>query len=392
MKKLISVVLAAIMAAFTLAGCAGIETSKKDELIGTWKADSMEIDGARFTVDELMEIAPDDDDIDSRIVFKEGGKAWMANVFNYGEIVDWERTETGVIMLDDYECTLTDGLLSFEHDGNRVYFKKVSDSQIIGGESETTAAKTETKTDAVKPETLLGTWEVDSVEIDGAVFTLSEIEKMGEDTDGAENWKIVLKDGGKALLIDENEDGTVADWSLTGPVLTIGIREFTVDGDKMYLEGNGNKMYFKKVSDSQTLEVPSTGKTTSGSKNTDTGKSAAADSSVTIKQSADKYTWYIRNYVGRNCASIGSYTWGNARIDEYGHGEIELIFISEDGAFVDPDDTEVMKKYIVTGQSIAPNTELKLTFEKKDNGEEYDTLVESQNIYEIELYVKPIEN
>ena len=29
------------------------------------------------------------------------------------------------------------------------------------------------------------------------------------------------------------------------------------------------------------------------------------DESITIKNSPDKYTWYIKNYVGKNCASIG---------------------------------------------------------------------------------------
>ena len=117
----------------------------------------------------------------------------------------------------------------------------------------------------------------------------------------------------------------------------------------------------------------------------------ASGSSTEIKASPDKYTWYIKNYVGRNCASIGYFSWDNARLDRYGEGEIKLVFISEDGAFVEPYDTEVMKKYIVTGQNVAPNTELKLVFRKDENGDEYNS-IDTQSIEEIELYVKPIDS
>lgn len=42
---------------------------------------------------------------------------------------------------------------------------------------------------------------------------------------------------------------------------------------------------------------------------------------------------------------------------------------------------------MVTGQSVSPNTELKLVFDKDSDGKEYDSLVDTQNIEEIELYV-----
>ena len=46
--------------------------------------------------------------------------------------------------------------------------------------------------------------------------------------------------------------------------------------------------------------------------------------SVTIKQSPDKYTWYIRNYVGKNCASFGYTSMGGDRMDHYGAGYIDF--------------------------------------------------------------------
>ena len=43
---------------------------------------------------------------------------------------------------------------------------------------------------------------------------------------------------------------------------------------------------------------------------------------ITIKESPDKYTWYIKNYVGKNCASIGYTSMGGDRMDSYGGGYI----------------------------------------------------------------------
>ena len=107
-----------------------------------------------------------------------------------------------------------------------------------------------------------------------------------------------------------------------------------------------------------------------------------------INPSPDKYTWYIADYVGRNLASCGYTSMGGDLMHKYGEGIIELVIVADDGSFIDPEDTEALKNYVVTGQSIAPNTELKLTFDKDSDGVEYDNLVESQNIEEIELTVK----
>lgn len=109
-----------------------------------------------------------------------------------------------------------------------------------------------------------------------------------------------------------------------------------------------------------------------------------------INASADKYTHYIRDYAGRNLASCGYLSMSGKRMDEYGAGYVQLVIVSTDGSFVDPEDTEQLKNYVITGQSIAPNTELKFEFDTDSNGEEYDHLVRSQNIEEIEITVKPI--
>ena len=49
-----------------------------------------------------------------------------------------------------------------------------------------------------------------------------------------------------------------------------------------------------------------------------------------------------------------------------------------------------LKQYVVTAQSYAPNTELKYVFDTDEAGNEYDNLVQSQNIEEIEITVKPV--
>lgn len=104
----------------------------------------------------------------------------------------------------------------------------------------------------------------------------------------------------------------------------------------------------------------------------------------------DKYTYYLKDYVGRNCASLGQ-KWQNQMIDySYGPGCIRLNLVANDGSYVDIDDENELKKYCVTGQSVEPNTVIKLSFKTDENGEEL-SLVENQTINEIELHVALVE-
>lgn len=130
--------------------------------------------------------------------------------------------------------------------------------------------------------------------------------------------------------------------------------------------------------------------------NTLPGSSAAnkdtpEETFVTIKESPDKYTWYIKNYVGKNCAAFGS-EYGGYLCDKYGDARVKFIFIAEDNSFVNPEDKESLKNYVVTAQSVEPNTELKLVFATWADGSEASGVVDRQNIEEIELYVKRIDN
>ena len=111
---------------------------------------------------------------------------------------------------------------------------------------------------------------------------------------------------------------------------------------------------------------------------------------ISIKPSPDKYTWYVKNYVGKNCASFGYTSLGEDRFDEYGEGLLKLIFITPDGSYVDYSTNKNLKEWVVTGQSLEPNTELKLTFERDSEGNEYSNLVDRQNYDEILLSVKKV--
>ena len=111
---------------------------------------------------------------------------------------------------------------------------------------------------------------------------------------------------------------------------------------------------------------------TAQAKGLDKIKSAVADiSKSATKQSPDKYTWYIKDYTGMNAATIGYTSLGGDRLDKYGDGLLKIIFMTADGSYVDINDEDALKKYSVCNQSLPPDTEIKLTFLKDSNGEEY---------------------
>ncbi len=112
---------------------------------------------------------------------------------------------------------------------------------------------------------------------------------------------------------------------------------------------------------------------------------------VTIKRSPDKYTWYIQDYVGRNAASIGYTSLGGDRLERYGAGVLEFIFVTEDGTYLDFEDESMLRQYIVVNQSLAPNTEMKLVLQKNSQGKEYDNLVDYQSIETIDLLVRRLD-
>lgn len=243
---------------------------------------------------------------------------------------------------------------------------------------------------------LTGTWVVDSAELDGAKFSVSELEAMGWD-DGMSETFMVLKDGGKAYISEDGDDGAIIDWYETtdGKILLDGEAYTIVDGLIRIEIDDDEILYFRKSSDSQTITQQDE-ETTVASVPNETEpietvpKETVPVDSVTIKQSPDKYTWYIKNYVGKNCASFGYTSLGGKRMDHYGAGYIELVLVTPDGAYIDIETDDDLKQYVVTAQSLAPNTELKYTFDKDSDGNEYDNLISWQSCEEIVLCVKKI--
>lgn len=241
---------------------------------------------------------------------------------------------------------------------------------------------------------LVGTWEVESVFIGESSFTVEELESMGDDS--VSDLKIILKDGGKAYVL-ENGEGDLLDWEETEGTMKIGYLEFKLENGKLCMGEDDLKILFAKVSDSQTIdgsgENTKPEKTDKDEENDKQDSSSIKDegpkpdTSVTINPSPDKYTWYIKSYVGKNCAAVGYTSLGGDRLDKYGAGYLQLVFVTADGSYVDIESEEELKQYAITGQSLPPNTEIKYTFLKDSNGEEYSNLVDSQSFDEIVLSV-----
>ena len=115
---------------------------------------------------------------------------------------------------------------------------------------------------------------------------------------------------------------------------------------------------------------------------------------VSILPTLDRHIYHIRDYKGRNVASVGKRKneEDNERIDEYGNGKIIIELQSEDGSFVDVDDMNSLRRYVVTDQDIAVNTELVLSYETDSYGNEYENLIKSQNYERITLTVKILDD
>lgn len=108
---------------------------------------------------------------------------------------------------------------------------------------------------------------------------------------------------------------------------------------------------------------------------------------IIIKPSPDRYTCYVKNYIGKNLATVGYTSMGGDRLDGYLASHIELCLVTNDGTYIDIEDDDLLKQYIITGQNIEPNTEINLIYRKDSNGNEYDNLIDFSSISVIDLQV-----
>ena len=106
-----------------------------------------------------------------------------------------------------------------------------------------------------------------------------------------------------------------------------------------------------------------------------------------IEPTLDKHIYHIRDYTGRNAAAIGE-TYASECTDKYGPADLKIVFTSEDGSYIDTEDINVLKQYIVTGQDLEPNKELIIEYLTDNKGKEYGNLISSQNYEEINLKVR----
>ena len=100
----------------------------------------------------------------------------------------------------------------------------------------------------------------------------------------------------------------------------------------------------------------------------DAGEVKDTHEEVSVKTSPDKYTWYVKDYVGKNVASLGYTSMGGDRMDSYGEGLLKLVLVNESGKYIDISNEDELKKYVVVAQNVKPNTEIKYTFETDENG------------------------
>ena len=67
---------------------------------------------------------------------------------------------------------------------------------------------------------------------------------------------------------------------------------------------------------------------------------------VAVNPSPDKYTWYVQDYVGRNAAGFGYTSLGGDRLEKYGAGYLEFIFVTEDGMYIDIEDERIRSRIV----------------------------------------------
>lgn len=373
MKKAISILLAVAMI-ISLAGCGG----KNSKFLGTWKAESVEVDGTKYTVSELKAMGGDDLS-EAKIVIKDGGKAYISDS-GVGDVVSWEIIENG-IRIGESDCTVSDNMICIEHGEGKVYFAKVSKDQTFGNEqTDQSDEEDETQESSVviKNSPDKYTWYIkDYAGKNCASVGYTSLGGDRMDTYGDSLVKLIFVSSDGTYIDPESEE-ELKNYVVTGQNIAPNSEQ------KLIYEKDSKGVEYDSLVLSQSYEeiVLSVKKVNSIEKE--------KVSLTTINPSPDKYTRYISEYKGRNLASCGYTSIGGNLMDSYGEALIKLTIVSENGAFVDPNDEDALKGYIVTKQNIAPNTALKITFDKDDKGKEYDNLVETQSIEEIELTVKAV--
>lgn len=110
------------------AGCSG----KSDKMVGTWKAESVEVAGASYTMDDFTELTGQT--MDFEIEFKKGGKVSVI-VDTNGEVeegsgsykLDGDKVTLSSWLdssTEDLECSVKDDEFTMEYQGVKIIFQK----------------------------------------------------------------------------------------------------------------------------------------------------------------------------------------------------------------------------------------------------------------------------
>lgn len=111
---------------------------------------------------------------------------------------------------------------------------------------------------------------------------------------------------------------------------------------------------------------------------------------VSFPSTPDRYTRYIRSYVGKNLATVGYTSIGGNRMDSYGDAYVKLELMTTDGSYIDVADEAQLASYVITSQDVAPGAVMQLVYEKDSKGKEYSNLIDTQTYERITLTVRPI--
>ena len=165
MKKALTFLLAMIMI-ISLTAC----SANSNNFEGTWKVDSIEYEGSKFSVEELKNSTNKDLSslyeglTDFYLILKESGEAYLY-VDGYGDSGDWSKSDDdNSIMIGVQECEIVDKMICFDFGDNKVYLKKSSNSQEIPKKDDENSSKDDnsndktTSTESVKSSTDDAEW------------------------------------------------------------------------------------------------------------------------------------------------------------------------------------------------------------------------------------------
>ena len=224
------------------------EVDPQKQYYGTWDFVCINVEGVSYSVEEL-ETMGDYSLSDFKIVVKEGGKAYVYSD-GYGELVDWETTDNGII-IGVVESKLDENLLSMEKNGTILFLAKTSDSQTIVINQNKENLPVIDQTEKVDPQKqYYGTWGPVRINIEGVSYSVEELEAMGDYS--LSDFKIVVKEGGKAYVYSDGHGG-LADWETTDNGIIIGAVESKLDENLLSMETDGIILFLVKTSDSQTI-------------------------------------------------------------------------------------------------------------------------------------------